>query len=130
MTDDEHQDAEKLGHEPITVNARVVTKGFVVLFAVVIAALLLMAGLMMILTKWDGGAPTVDAPDQVQGVPSGVAELDANQRGSLRALRKREKKVLTEYSWLDPNAGIARIPIKRAMEIMSQLPATSSETQE
>jgi hypothetical protein len=61
-------------------------------------------------------------------IPPGMPELDSNQRGSLRALRRRESQILTEYAWIDADSGIARIPIKRAMEILSQSAQPSSTT--
>jgi hypothetical protein len=43
-----------------------------------------------------------------------------DQRGSLRNLRATENKLLTEYAWIDENTGMARVPIERAMQIMSE----------
>lgn len=126
MRNNEQNDAEKLGHEPFSVSGRAVAKGFVVLFGFMFAALLLMAGLTFVLTKWDGGEATVEAPDPV-ATPPGVPTLDSNQREGLRALRAKESQVLTEYAWVDANAGVARIPIKRAMEIMSQRSTPNQE---
>jgi hypothetical protein len=130
MHSDDQNEAERLGHEPIALSARAVTKGFVVLFAVLFAALLLMAGLMAFFSRLDGGEATVNTPDVAVATPPGVPALDSNQRGSLRALRAKESKVLTEYAWVDSNAGMARIPIKRAMEIMSQRSAPNPEPQQ
>ena len=127
MHNDDQNDAERLGHEPIALSARAVTKGFAVLFAVLFAALLLMAGLVAFFSRLDGGEATVNALDVPEAMPPGVPTLDSNQRGSLRTLRAKESKVLREYAWVDSNAGIARIPIKRAMEIVSQRSAPNSE---
>jgi hypothetical protein len=117
-SEDEHN-AEEAGHESIAVSANSVAKGFAVLFGVLVGALLLMAGLMFILSKVFGAA-TVKAPLEPVSKPAGVPELDSNQRGNLRLLRERERQVLTEYAWVDPNAGVARIPIKRAIEILAE----------
>src|SRR5712691_4400137 len=35
----------------------------------------------------------------------------------LKAAREEETKMLTSYSWIDKNKGVARIPITRAMEL-------------
>jgi len=117
---DEKNEAELLGHEPLAVSTNAVVKAVVVLFAVVFATLLLIGGVTMVLTKVDGGAGTVDAPEVRAELPSGVPSLNANQKGSLRELRARERKILTEYAWADQDRSFARIPIKRAMEILSQ----------
>lgn len=127
MPEDDQNEAIELGHEPSGLSGRAVAKGFSVLFAVLAASLLLIAGLMILFAKIAGGDATVDAPAQLAAPPPGVPKLDADQSGSLRALRSRERKVLTEYAWIDAEAGFARIPIKRAMEILSQPRAESPE---
>ena len=55
----------------------------------------------------------------------GVPTLDSNQRAACERCDRKERQVLTEYAWVDAEAGVARIPIKRAMEIMSQRTAPS-----
>jgi hypothetical protein len=127
MNDDDQKLAEQLGHEPITIPVRAVVKGFIVLFAVVIGALLVIGGLMGILSRWQGGEPTVQAPAIARSEPAGVPALNPEQRGSLRALREKERRVLTEYVWVDTEAGVARIPIRRAIEIMSERKASGDE---
>jgi hypothetical protein len=128
MPYDDQSEVIELGHEPIALSARVIAKGFAVLFAVVTASLLLIAGLMIVFSKIAGGDATVDAPPQSAAVAPGVPPLNSDQRGSLRALRARERKVLTEYAWVDAEAGVARIPIKRAIEILGQSSTIPTET--
>jgi hypothetical protein len=36
---------------------------------------------------------------------------------NLKTLREEAEKALTSYGWVDKNKGVARIPIKRAMEL-------------
>lgn len=38
----------------------------------------------------------------------------------LRELRASEAKVLEHYGWVDKNAGVVRIPIDRAMQLLAQ----------
>lgn len=122
MNSDDQKSAVELGHEPIAMSANNIVKAGVVLFAVLFGSLLLMVGLTYILAAIDGGMPTVDAPAESTLQPPGAPVLDADQRASLRELREREREVLTEYAWVDPATGVARIPIKRAMEIMADKP--------
>ena len=42
-----------------------------------------------------------------------------NRSSILEHLRAREDQLLHTYEWVDPNAGIVRIPIDRAMELIS-----------
>jgi hypothetical protein len=44
--------------------------------------------------------------------------LEPNPLAPRRALRATEEALLNSYGWIDRNAGIARIPIDRAMEIL------------
>jgi hypothetical protein len=130
MNDDDQKLAEELGHEPIGIPVSAVVKGFVVLFAVVIGSLIVIAGVMGLLSRWQGGEPTVQAPDIASNEPAGVPALNPEQRGSLSALREKERRMLTEYAWVDIETGVARIPIRRAIEIMSeqiQQPAQSTD---
>jgi hypothetical protein len=43
--------------------------------------------------------------------------LQTNPREDLRELREGEDRLLTEYQWVDRNAGIVRIPITDAMRL-------------
>jgi hypothetical protein len=49
--------------------------------------------------------------------PSGP-RLEPDPLAPRRAARAREDAVLGSYGWVDPNAGVARIPIDRAMELL------------
>jgi hypothetical protein len=125
MINDDDKIAERLGHEPLGVSARSITISIAVLMGVVVASLLVMGGLMFGLSRiWDGSA-TVNAPPG----PKEPEDL----RAAFRALRNTENKLLTEYGWVDEQAGLARIPIARAMEIEAArlgTPATDESTRE
>ncbi len=51
--------------------------------------------------------------------------LQGNPLDDLRALRAAEEQTLTTYAWVDKNAGVVRIPIERAMQLLVErgLPA-------
>ena len=38
----------------------------------------------------------------------------------ITALRTEERKLLDEYAWVDKNAGVVRIPIERAIEVLAE----------
>lgn len=54
--------------------------------------------------------------------------LQLNPHEDLLALRAREDEELTNYGWIDRKAGVVRIPIKRAMELIAErgLPTRST----
>jgi Tfp pilus assembly protein PilO len=55
--------------------------------------------------------------------------LQVDAAEELRQLRSAEDAVLSSYSWVDKDAGIVKIPIDRAMEILAEkgLPARQRE---
>ena len=46
--------------------------------------------------------------------------LEEDEIGQLNSVRLAEEKTLNSYGWVDEKAGIARIPITRAMELIAQ----------
>ncbi len=71
-------------------------------------------------------------------VPSAVAagpekppapRLQVKPETDLEALRAAEDALLNSYGWIDPQGGIVRIPVDRAMDLIAErgLPARSPE---
>jgi hypothetical protein len=50
-------------------------------------------------------------------LPSGPP-LQVDPIAEMRGLRAREEAVLTSYGWVDREAGVVRVPIDRAMEML------------
>jgi len=46
--------------------------------------------------------------------------LQVNGPQDLAAMREAEDRVLTQYAWVDPDHGIIRIPIDRAIGLLAQ----------
>lgn len=65
-------------------------------------------------------------PEANQTRPRPRAALQANPVADMEAFRAHEEKVLTSYAWVDKGAGIARIPVDRALDLIADkgLPAT------
>jgi hypothetical protein len=63
-------------------------------------------------------SPAVLSEKQQQLPPE--PRLQAVPRLDLKSLREGEEKVLTSYAWIDPNRGIARIPIEEAIKIVAK----------
>lgn len=47
-------------------------------------------------------------------------QLEVNERTELNDSRLREENTLSTYDWVDQKAGAVRIPIDRAMDLLSQ----------
>jgi hypothetical protein len=46
--------------------------------------------------------------------------LETNERGEINNFRLGEEQTLNSYGWVDQNAGVVRIPITKAMELIAQ----------
>jgi hypothetical protein len=63
--------------------------------------------------------PNAAMMNQQQKLPP-EPRLQATPRIELRDMRADEDAILNGYGWVDPNKGIARIPIGQAMDIVAQ----------
>ena len=74
----------------------------------------------MVLRREDRASPIV-APailTEKQQLPP-EPRLQAQPRLDLKALHEGEDNILTTYAWIDPDRGIARIPIDEAIKIVA-----------
>jgi hypothetical protein len=51
---------------------------------------------------------------------NGAPMLETNERGQFRGFLMDQENQLNSYGWVDEKAGVARIPIERAMDLMVQ----------
>jgi hypothetical protein len=63
-----------------------------------------------------------------QNFPSPQLEID--ERTQLDQIRLKEEETLATYGWVDQKAGVVRIPIERAMDLIAQrgLPTRTQES--
>ena len=63
----------------------------------------------------------------VKSTPEPRLQVDASKE--LRQMRAAEDAALSSYGWVDKDAGIVKIPVDRAMEILAKkgLPARKQE---
>jgi len=105
------------GHEARDVRARPV------LWVALVLGLVL-AGSLAVLWPWRH-EPVVPAATPPRAGPALLPEPIAN----LAAYRAETTLELESYGWVDRKAGIARIPIERAIEILTeQAPASDKES--
>jgi hypothetical protein len=123
-TDQTNRAAQR--HERSAINMRAVAWSGVGLAATIVLALVLMWQLMLYLsaseTTLDDAAaePSVGSTDRSRLPGIAAPTLDPNQPIALRRLREREQEILSQYAWIDQQDGVARIPIDRAIEIISK----------
>jgi hypothetical protein len=61
--------------------------------------------------------PTIQ-DGRVVGGPSAVPSLLVGEPQNLQKFRAEEEHLLTSYGWVDQNAGVVRLPIDRAKELL------------
>src|SRR5690348_11493526 len=107
-----------------------------------LVALALCMGLVLVVvslfeTVVTGTAPTVGAPSDLIGGLSAAPRptppapaLEAEPGQSLDPYMAAEQAKLTSYRWVDRSAGVAAIPIDRAMDLVAHqgLPARSGSS--
>jgi len=65
-----------------------------------------------------GANTRVVTPADVSAFPQ--PRLETDERGQIRRFRLSEEQRLHSYGWVDQNAGIIRIPIDRAMDLIAE----------
>jgi hypothetical protein len=68
-----------------------------------------------------------NAPPDTRNIPMGYPQsafpsprLEVDERGQLNGIRLQEEETLSTYGYIDKDAGIVRIPIERAMDLIAQ----------
>lgn len=120
------------GHETRDISVRVVAWsafGLTVSTAVIYFAI---AGLFK---AFEQSHPSPDAPSRTSLHPQMLApapRLQTNDAADLAKFRAAEEAQLHSYGWVDKSAGIVRIPIERAMDLIAErgLPTRGPGTQD
>jgi hypothetical protein len=106
--------ARRRKHEPGDVDARPI-----ILVAAGLAAILVLVAAASL------GSYRLLRPDRAGETPAAPAEVPAPRLQSapasdLVALRRQKNAMLDEYRWIDRQGGVVRIPIDRAMQLLSE----------
>ncbi len=77
------------------------------------------------------GGPSIGNGALVPGGAATPGNLMVNEPLGLYQFRQQENQTLTTYGWIDRNAGVVRIPIERAKELLLErgLPARAQTAQ-
>ena len=116
-----------VGHEERDVSFVPLVRGLIGLVALVILSLVVVRVLLGYLAVHE--AETSPQPNPLaqnfgRQVPP-EPRLQSDPLQDLQTLRAQEEAQLTSYGWVDRKAGIVRIPVQRAIELLAQrgLPA-------
>jgi hypothetical protein len=115
------------GHETSDANVRDLIIAGVILCCLVIAGLLVSRGVFHYFVGHQGLGPPASPFENVRMLPP-EPRLQVSAPKDLKQYRAGQEEILHSYGWVDENAGIVRIPIERAMDILAQkgLPVRSA----
>jgi hypothetical protein len=114
-------EAHPVGHERSDVSLRGIFLFTGILAASSVAILLLLGGLMALFARQERRLEQLRPPmftDESGQFPA--PRLQGNPAVDTAEFLARARKTLNSYGWVDRKAGIARIPIDRAIEILAQ----------
>lgn len=100
--------------------------GLGILFGILGGVIVLMAvaagGMVVFQNLAEERARRAESPPSpmIEEVSPPSPRLESAPGQVLGELRERERVQLQSYGWVDPEAGLARIPVERAMEIIAR----------
>ncbi len=118
----------RAGHELGDLSPRNIVLFAVALSAAIVLVLLVSYGLLRRFANVEMRSETPLNPLASTRQVAPGPRLQVNPEKDIREMRAAEDARLNSYGWVDPTAGIVRIPIDRAMEILAQkgLPARAA----
>jgi hypothetical protein len=111
-----------VAHETTDADERAITKfGIALAFVIVISQLLLWWLFTHLKQREQKMNPPVPAIVRIEA-PREPPEprLQPSPRLDLEKMHQAEDAVLNHYAWVDPDRGIVRIPIERALDLVAQ----------
>ena len=118
-------------HEPGDVNALALTKFGLSMAALIVIFLFGLWGVFEYLKNRAAETALPMSPSAMVNAQKQPPEprLQRHPAQDMRDLRGDEEKILHQYAWIDPDKGIVRIPVERAMDLTAQrgLPATPAQ---
>jgi hypothetical protein len=107
------------GHEITDVDLTAVDRVGILSLVVVVVSMLAMWGLMRLLIGFETAKDRPAVPVAVQGDRQPPEpRLQLNEPVDLATFRATEDAVLQGYGWVDQQAGVVRIPVDRAMQLV------------
>lgn len=111
------QSNPQVAHESSDINIRGVVFAAIALAVVTLISIGLVTGLFVYLnraaTRAEGRLPM---PREATLPPE--PRIQTDPAGALQEMRAEESRILDDYRWVDKEAGVARIPIDRAMKMI------------
>ena len=112
-------DKPRRGYETSDANIRNLIIAGVFLCCLAIAGLLVSAGVFHYFVGHQGLGPPASPFENVRMLPP-EPRLQVSAPKDLKQYKAAQAEILNSYGWVDQNAGVVRIPIHRAMDILLQ----------
>jgi hypothetical protein len=134
MAENKHDlDRPPAGHETTDVNAWVIGKFGIALVLICVASVGLLLGLFHYFIVREGPAPpkAYSSLDQAKVQRPGGTVLEETPVQDLKRERAAEEQFLNSYGWEDKQKGTVRIPIDKAIDLLTQkgLPSRAVQPQ-
>jgi uncharacterized protein (DUF58 family) len=114
-------------HEPGDVNARAVTESGL---AMAVLIVVFVFGLWGVFVYLKSRVTEMSLPRSMSAMVNAQKQppeprLQPHGAQDMREMQADENKIMQQYAWIDPDKGIVRIPVERAMDLIAQrgLPA-------
>lgn len=117
-----HTPAELVGHEQSDAELGPLVRFAIFLAGITLVCALIVAGLYKYLDAREVAEKAGRYP-LAEGVTRPLPprpRLQTYPFDDIKELRKEESKILDHYAWVDQNAGVVRIPIERAIDVLSE----------
>ena len=111
-----------VAHERTDADTRAITQFGIALVLVLVLSQLGLWWLFNSFTRRESKlSPPVTALVRAQA-PTAPPEprLQDNPQADMRTMREKEESILNHYGWVDPNRGVVRIPIDRALDLVAE----------
>jgi len=111
-----------VAHEETDADTRAITQFGIALALVLVLSQLGLWWLFNSFTRRESKlSPPVSALVRAQA-PTEPPEpkLQANPQSDMRMMREKEDTILNHYGWVDPNHGVVRIPVDRALDLVAE----------
>ena len=111
-----------VAHEETDADTHAITQFGIALVLVLVLSQLSLWWLFNSFTRLESKlSPPVSALVRAQA-PTEPPEpkLQANPQADMRMMREKEDTILSHYGWVDPNHGVVRIPVDRALDLVAE----------
>jgi hypothetical protein len=115
----DEQNQRQIGHETRDISVGVVAWTSIGLVVLAMVMYVTVGGLFNLFKSQH---PSASAPSRITtpGMLPPQPRLQTNPTGDLQQIREVDDAKLHSYGWIAKNAGVVRIPIDRAMDLLAQ----------